>query len=76
MLLCGFGFFQFRRQNQTCARALCQRNLEPAGAVSVAAGDLAAGLFNRMRDVLAPFRLRMIFARVGENAELAVGSRG
>jgi hypothetical protein len=32
-------------------------------------------LFDRMRDVFAPLRLRMIFAGVGENAQLPVGSR-
>jgi hypothetical protein len=72
--LSAFDFFRFRRQNERCVRALCQRNFKPAGTVSVAAGGLAARLLDRMRNVFAPFRLRMIFASVGENAELAVAA--
>ena len=41
-LLSAFVFFRFRRDRQFRLRALGQRQLEPAGAVGVAAGGLAA----------------------------------
>ena len=69
------GYIGFGGDNKRHVRALGQRQFKPAGAVGVAAAGLAARLLDRMRDVLAPFRLRMICAGVGKDAQLAVRSR-
>ena len=45
-------------QRHVCAPR--QRQFEPARTVGVAAGNLAAALLDRVRNVLAPFGLRMI----------------
>ena len=65
-------FFCFGRCDERNICALGQRDFKPAGAVGVAAAGLSARLLDRMRNVFAPLRLRMVFAGVGKNAELTV----
>ena len=53
-------------------RALGQRQFKPARTIGVTTANLSARLLDRMRDVFAPFRLRMIFTAIREHAQLAV----
>ena len=55
-------------------RAFGQRQLEPAWAESVAAANLPPALLDRVGNVLAPLRLRVIEAGIGKDAQLAVGA--
>ena len=68
-------FAGFGRNDERDLFAFCQRQFKPAGAVGVATASLAAGLLDGMRDVFAPFRLRMILAAIGDDAQLPVGCR-
>ena len=65
----------FRRGNQHDVRAFRQRQFKPAGTVSVAAAGLSAALLDRVGNVFAPLRLRMVFASVRKHMQLTIRRR-
>src|SRR6476661_4032069 len=60
----------FRSHYQGDLMACGQWQFKPARAVGISGRDLSARLLDRMRDLLAPFRFRMVGAGVCINSKL------
>src|SRR5205807_10497908 len=68
----GWIIFLGRDHQENCG-CFGQWQIEPSRTVGVAKAFLAATLVDRMRNILAPFRLRMESAAIAEHSQIAVG---